>query len=741
MVCRIESTRAGAQVTLTVSTPPGGLAFADRTVTLVSGAEGDFPVPPAAERARWAGQPHGSLCEAADYETIAGVYRRILANEPGKDEVAMFGRYLAEALLGPNLAPIEAEKGPVDVRLRLNDPGLERLPWEMMHSAAGPLAARPAHRLSITREVATVPGAASAAGQLDLPVPLKVLFVVGATIDPVLRPGAEFLGLLRHLRIPDDPTFTSFRNASVNIHYLGDADIDALKSVCATFRPSVAHFICHGERTPGTVETRVVLRKLVTRGAQRATEPLPLTSKELFEAFTEAGHIPPAVVVNACYGAGAHQTHVDDGYLPFAADLVARGVSVAVGMAGEVDDRACQLFSLRFYQALLALEPMTEATSRARRAVLTGWADYQQSVEWTRPTLFVREGLDPTVKTSKGQPDELIERAPRLRRVSKSPVMLCDRYDVIAAAQQLFDMAEHSGNDRMLVAMGVGTDSKGVGKTRLLEEIAIRAVYDRFVPIVLRAHETEPARSFLDFALAVSDGMDETRTAFELPEVHRTETRRIAVDLLGLAWRDDEFERDFYTLRKKLRAHGGANGGSPAQQVLQAIRRDCGRLTADAAAKTGTAHRALVLIDELDRYTGAITAMLDNIQYAGLGTPAEPIPVVFNYGEGTPEGAEIKQAVQHLPLARRPDVRPFKGETELRLAYRQFILSAGFAPSRLREKKNLVDRLFTDLHEETAGRPIGFASPPVQYLIRYARRFDVVDDANYEDVLRQFGGP
>jgi hypothetical protein len=750
MLCRLQGRRDGNSLAIAVASDDApAIPFVPRVVDIVSTAAGEFLRPPAAERARWAGAAHEALCTAGAEALLAAAYQRILDNDPQPGEVALFGRYLAEALLGPNLDLIEQHADAVDLRLALNAPSLERLPWEMMHAASGPLAARPAHRISITREVkrgAADPAAAQVT--LDLPLPLRVLFVVGATIDPVLRPGAEFLGLLRHLQIPVDPGFTQFRNANVHIRYLGDADVDALKHQLHIFQPSVVHFICHGERQAGTGDTRIVLKQIVAGAGGPVKQKLSLSSGELFDAFEDAGIMPPIVVLNACHagGANASQPVSGDGHLPFAADLVRRGVAIAVGMAGEVEDRACQLFARRFYQALLAHEAITVATAQARRAVLAAWPGYQQSVEWARPTVFVAAGIDPTVGTSAVGTLDIIERAGRFRQVGTSPEMLCDRYEVLAAAQELFELADHPGNDRLLVAIRVDADVAGLGKTRLLEEIAVRSVFDRFVPVIIRAEGGDPPQTFLEFALAISEAMDETRRNLTLDKVLRTRARLVAFDVVtGSAaaadgMTDAQFNDERHKLRNRLRAMVPSGGGVAASRVRDAIGEDCARLAADAGARTGTRYRVLILIDELHRYAGAVDPILDNIQYAGFGTEEAPIPVVVNYLDLGSEGETIRKKLQHLPLGRRPDLKRFELELERQLAYRQLIVSAfSVTPNQRRDKKAAVEDFFARLHKTTGGRPGEFTGLKVEYFMTGAMIGDTLVDANYEDILRQFG--
>ena len=73
---------------------------------------------------------------------------------------------------------------------------------------------------------------------------------MGKAIDNTLRPGAELIGLLRRLRVPIDPTFSTFRSTDVNVRYLSEATWDEIQAAVADFEPTVVHLICHGEVDP-----------------------------------------------------------------------------------------------------------------------------------------------------------------------------------------------------------------------------------------------------------------------------------------------------------------------------------------------------------------------------------------------------------------------------------------------------------------------------------------------------------
>jgi hypothetical protein len=375
--------------------------------------------------------------------------------------------------------------------------------------------------------------------------------------------------------------------------------------------------------------------------------------------------------------------------------------------------------------------------------VLAAWPAYQQSVEWARPTLFIADGV-PSALAIRARPDlDLIARAPRFRVVGKAPGMLCDRYDVLEASQELFDLAVSPDNDRLLLALVADADAK-TGKTRLLEEIAVQSVVEGFVPVIIRSIPgVDPPQTFLEFALTLSDAMRETREHFQLNLWQRTEARLLAMTLANVRpvpATDDEFRREVGRLRGKLRALAPTDGAVPPDQVRDAIRQDCAQLVDDVRQKAAGARRVLILIDELQRYSGAIGPILDNIWYGGLGTADVPIPVAISYVESTPEGNAIRDNLKHLALERRPVVKRFETDAEQQLVYRQLLLTAyNVAPNLKRDKQAAVDRLLTDLHRKTGGRAGEFMSLLVESFIDGVRFSDTLVDANYEDVLQNFG--
>jgi hypothetical protein len=753
MICRVFSDKNTEGWLLRIETDTQlGTPLAERTVRAIapagSGLKPLLPLPPSSESGRWTGKPHAAICDATDYQTIDSVYRRILENNPKSGEVALFGNYLTAVLLGPNLDILEASRTPLDLRLVFDDPSLQRMPWEMMYGPSenapagpsAPLSARPNKRFAINREVPLAPGEPkrippTSEGQL------RVLFVAESKIDNVLRPGAEFLGLLRHLRVPANAQFQGdFVSADIKLRFLPESDVDQLKTECQRFQPSVLHFICHGQSDPGGGPSRIVLRIRPPGATEGETKPHAVTADELADLLTEdGGSIPPVIVLNACYTATLpdQPVKIEDVHLPFAARMVQRGAAMAVGMAGEVADPACQMFTLRFYQALLTRTPLVEAASQARRAVLTAWPAYQQSVEWSRPVLFVASGLDGTFDVRRDTTFDLQTAGERFRKDGACPRMMCDRYDMMVAYDRLMSLTDKPGAGQLLVAFAVQDGTKGLGKTRLLEEFATRSVIDGFLPCLLRA-EGEMPRSLLDFALALSDAINDTRKNFGVNPVAETEARLLAIDALPAPPSPENRDRTLRSLRTQV----GGMKNVDARAVVDAIQRDCAHLVADIRTVTKLSHRVLILIDEFHRWEGAYNEVLQRIDFAGFGTAADPVPVVLNYVVTSLEGQSIYAKLKSsLPAERRPELRRFDSDVERDMVYRQLLLSEWqCAPRQSREVRDRVKLFLAQLHTMTGGLPLMFLDPRLDWYVRGVKfGGETIVDADYEMALRTYG--
>src|SRR5262245_4777543 len=240
IVAKVESVHDGW--TITLSSPDDATwNVAPRTLEGTAGPK--FPLPPRAEWPDLSDKIRALLNNPAYLEQLRN---NCLAGDPGKDGPALFGGYLHSVLFGREWVAVEklAGEAALEIGLEIAADASEfaNLPWEMMHapsSANGeimPLAAHPERPIAIVRLVV---GETPETEPHELP--LRVLFVVGRQLDNALRPGAEYLGLLRRLGLP---TAGSAGNARINLWLLTETTSDELEAAVENFKPHVVHFIC-----------------------------------------------------------------------------------------------------------------------------------------------------------------------------------------------------------------------------------------------------------------------------------------------------------------------------------------------------------------------------------------------------------------------------------------------------------------------------------------------------------------
>jgi len=114
---------------------------------------------------------------------------------PGTGDMVRFGSYLFDVLVGSAWNTITAAGLPEMIELDSSDPEFHRLPWEMAYGPTDFLA-----KLNVGM-IRVIP---SAGGPQKITISPKVLFVIGADLsDKRIRPGAEYLGMLKRLEASD----------------------------------------------------------------------------------------------------------------------------------------------------------------------------------------------------------------------------------------------------------------------------------------------------------------------------------------------------------------------------------------------------------------------------------------------------------------------------------------------------------------------------------------------------------
>lgn len=697
-----------------------------------------FPVPPQDEVEPDAQELFAQLCRGRP--ALAATYARIVTRQPQTGEVEAFGRYLWATLLGSSLwKEILDEAGDSEIGLQLEwDPSaaaLNRLPWEMMHDGLGFLAL---HKppVAITRVVEV----ASNGGPQTIPTPLKVLFVVGADLsDQEIQAGAEYLGLLRRLNQP----LPSGKVFGINDRLLLLATSQKLEDTCRRFRPSVVHFICHG--SPGEGEARPYL-ELRSQDTGHGAEPFD--GGRLVDLLGACGHMP-IVVLNACYSATTLRRYESEltalaglPAAPLAVELVQKGAPLVVGMTGPVSDRACRLFTWGFYEALLEGVPVPVAVARGRRAGMVHGADPRSTVDWGFPALFLSTSVSSNLQIEEPRHD--IRLIINGYRAGRNPRAFCDRLDLAAKFQDLMDVFP---GPTVLAIESVEQGGAGpkFGKTRVLKELMMRAVYDGHVPCELSFGYDDPPDSPLLLVQEILKSVARTRSqeSFNLPANDRSQIHKLMerVTSCSSCRLDERVERMLDDLIIPPRSLDEL----PSYILAEAVRADLAQLQEDAREVLGCPTlRVLVFIDDLHRFGLEALRWLvqELVTQHGLGPGGAPVPLVFTYSTPREEYGSalglLKDFVETSPTYLEYYRLQAFPRLEAWLAYRQYLLFRE-EPLVVRAPQHQEQGFFEELDAVVQGIPSRLREPNVEVerLIRFGKKVTILTEADDEVVMRR----
>src|SRR3569833_44918 len=275
MILRIEVQQNPADWTATLTSPdtPGwGSMVRSGDVD----SEG-YPAPPASESASWPA-PAEPLCRLAGVDERRQAYNRFLRGDPraGEQDVEALGGYLFAVLLGDAWTAVAGAGATDPIRIQLAlppHPVWWQLPWDLMTDGnSQPLAAF-RRVVAITRLV----NSDHAPQCLLIEIPIRVLFVVGREMDDQLRPGAEYMALLRQLSCTIN-TANEARGVALHARLLLEATTEDIEAAVREFRPTVVHIVSHGLIS----NDRAVLQLTKYEGAGRRNPKTdPVDSKRL----------------------------------------------------------------------------------------------------------------------------------------------------------------------------------------------------------------------------------------------------------------------------------------------------------------------------------------------------------------------------------------------------------------------------------------------------------------------------
>jgi hypothetical protein len=716
--------------TVTVDGPvdPGGIAAPPRlwphagsdTVRLWP-ATGPEPAPDATQANAFVYQ----LYAAGASPSVPDLYDKIFVFEQYiRQDVEQLGGFLFDRLLGLDAwnavrAAAGASADVIELALRFDcGHDLHRFPWELLHGPDGFLAqGTPA--ASVTRLV-TRSAAAAPAGVPVFQAPPRVLFAVGASLtDQNVRPGAEVFGLLRQINA---------RGVTVNTRVLREASPADLRDAVRQFQPDLVHITCHGDiaEEAGVMTGRLQFKSEDKKGASY------LNADRLLAHLRFGGRVPPVIVLSACYSGAAPaavaapagtedawRTAGADRIGSLAAQMVAGGVPVVVGMGGRVADSACRLFTRFFGEALVRGDPLVTAVARGRKgAFLDGTPD---TVDWAFPVLFLDADLPAVCAPASrpaGQPDPGLRLAGRIQayNVPRYPVF-CGREEVFERYHQLFRSGEAQTLPIFSRANVQFPRSPGLGRTRVLKELAAQALRDGHIPCLVSSDEpgwpSPPFNGIGDLAAEILRAIIYTRKTFGLPRLLNSFVLRSIISAKNLADLKTRLDSvtagsEFQGILDQARAAPG-EGPSPAT-CGEALQEDFEALIKDArtAGLAGPESRVLLLLDDVDQYGKRVIVPLlhDVIKGSGLGTAAEPVPVILCYAKGTEQDGLFTEAKEAIG-ARELELKPFDDKTgEDLLALEQVLLSPDEADSFAAQCTGL---LLSRLNKTIEGKVASFA--------------------------------
>jgi hypothetical protein len=635
-----------------------------------AGLAGRFPAPAGCDG------PGHELCRAEPGELAAAYEDIAVRREPDSaGAIARLGRYLFDALLGePVWSAIRqaAEAaGAAVVELALawdpTETALHRMTWELMHDGQRYLVEGCGRAdVTITRVVL---GADAAGRTLDRPP--KLLFAIGTSPDDhEVLPGAEAISLLSNL---ED------RGLAVRARVLDPATPDRLEQAIANFRPDAVHFISHGELAgddaflalpsderdrPG-LERRdagQLLQILRAPGAVAAGDPVDL-----------GGALPQLVVLSACHTGPAIRLFGGHETAPLAAKLVQGGVPVVLGMAGQVSDLTSRLFARGFGRALLGGGSLVEASAEARRLGFARSDRAAPAVDWAFPAVFMSAAVDPDwrpVRPELSEEARLVNGWISRYQVDLNPVF-CGRTGFLDA---FWSMLRPAGErvPRVMAVCASG-EAAGLGRTRLLQELARQALLAGHLPLLIGDKPGSSPRTLADFCRAVAGAVTLVRSWLGLGADASAQ--------LNLLLRHVPGEPADERLDPTIGALLDIQREVTPQIVQLAASADLGRLAARARAKhphvARAEGRAVLLLDDVDSTSvGLLHALHEQLLGDhGLGAQEEPVPVVLALTHGGEDNLlrDIAEGRSNRPWLVKP-LRPFKPDGEDLLAYEQVML-------------------------------------------------------------------
>jgi hypothetical protein len=587
------------------------------------------PVVPEGRR-RPAGPLAQALCRG-DVDKAAALIGRIASRDPDPGDVVAYGRWLFECLLEPawtaitELAAVKNARG-VDLALQWSpeEADLHRLVWEAMFDGTDYLARNTGLLICITR---LVPVAEAERPEMITRLP-RVLFASGSSLaDPVVRPGAMFMGLLRAFESEGHCVPSAIQEASV----------DKLADACARFHPDLVHLVAHG-----------ALREQGRRVLMLGKPAADADAGALVQALTAGGR-PLAVALSACQSGSPGGL---ESAVPLAVALMTKAkIPIVTAMTGEVSEQACRLYTRRFVAAIHDGESVVEASAKGRRAALQNSDNSADSIDWALPALFLASSVPPDFCPVDPRPGRELMRIARGLELPFRPVFIGSAEILRIADEELI----HPDHGIGFVAV-TSQDISKLGATRLLREIGFRLLRRGHLPLLLAPYSEYTAPKSL--RAVVCEILDKLLAALDQLRQPPFALTVLAADpgFTAPSFGATRVELQDAVLDFRKRA-----GELEPDRVRWRLAEDLAALSRAAAASGepfGEHTRVVVLCDEFHTWVDGLNGILDIIKNkvaSGLGTADCQVPLIVTGSLSKAGGQKLKAFTdEHSVMVRVP---------------------------------------------------------------------------------------
>jgi len=264
-----------------------------------------------------------------------------------------------------SLVKAESQRHGLRLRLRLNAPELNELPWEFLYMPAQDRFLSLAVETPVVRYLQLL----QSIRPLKVKPPLKILVMVSSPADfPPLNVNQEWSNLKNALADLE-------QRRLVNLERLEEATLTALQRRLRREEFHIFHFIGHGMFDEQTQDGVLLLEDQSRRGRRVSGKDMGI--------FLHNHQSLRLAVLNACEGA---RTSRSDPFAGTAQSLLRQGIPAVIAMQFEITDAAAITFAQEFYAAIADGYPVDAALVEVRALIFA----HGNGMEWGTPVLYMR---------------------------------------------------------------------------------------------------------------------------------------------------------------------------------------------------------------------------------------------------------------------------------------------------------------------------------------------------------------